>query len=206
MPSAQISKYFDATANRKIRDDLLFAVANAGEPNIAVDCGCGAGADIDYLASKGFTVYGFDVEEEAIARCEARFRHTRNVKLSKSSFSSYDFPKASLVVADASLFFCPKAEFPKVWKNIYECLYPNGIFCGSFLGPEDTMASAKYNAADYWPDVAVFEEAEVRGLFMNYEILRFNVHKSLGTTPSGEPHDWHIFSVVAKKTDGAMVL
>ncbi len=59
---------------------------------------------------------------------------------SRSSFSSFRYPKASLVVADASLFFCPKSEFEGVWRSIFECLYPNGVFCGSFLGLQDTMA------------------------------------------------------------------
>lgn len=199
MPSAAISKYFEATENQKIREDLLFAVENVGEPKVAIDCGCGAGADINYLVSEGFFVHGFDVEEESILRCKTRFKNIYTVNLSKSSFSTYNFPKASLVVADASLFFCPKSEFPDVWKNIYECLLPNGIFCGSFLGPEDTMASPKYNANEYWPDVAVFKENEALMLFANYELLRFNVHKSSGTSPSGDPHDWHIYSVVAKK-------
>lgn len=203
MPSEAIRKYFEATENRKIREDLLFAVENVGEPKVAIDCGCGAGANINYLASEGFFVYGFDVEEESISRCKARFQKNDNVDLSKSSFSAYNFPKASLVVADASLFFCPKPEFSGVWKNIFECLQPNGIFCGSFLGPEDTMATPEYSANDFWPDVAVFEEEEVIKLFANYKILRFNVYKSSGTTPSGDLHDWHIYSVIAKKPNNS---
>ncbi len=199
MPSAAISKYFDATENRKIRDELRFAVENADGPKTAVDCGCGAGADINYLVRQGFVVYGFDVEEESISRCKARFQNLSNVRLSRSSFSSYAFPKASLVVADASLFFCPKPEFAEVWKNICECLNPGGVFCGSFLGPEDMMAGPKYSTVDYWPEVTVLEENEVKALFASFEILRFNVHKSSGIAPAGDIHDWHIFSVVAKK-------
>lgn len=200
VPSAAISKYLDATENRKIREDLVFAVQYVDEPKVAIDCGCGAGADIGFLVSNGFAVYGFDVEEESISRCTARFHNVADVHLSRSSFSSYNFPKASLVVADSSLFFCPKPEFADVWKNIYECLYPGGIFCGSFLGPEDTMAGPKYNAVDYWPEVSVFEDEEVKELFTNFEVLRFNVHRSSGSTPAGELHDWHIFSIVAKKS------
>ena len=74
------------------------------------------------------------------------------------------------------------------------------IFCGSFLGPDDTMASAQYNADDYWPHVCVFEEQQVSALLANYEVLRFQVYKRSGITPVGEPHDWHLFSVVARKT------
>jgi len=116
MPSAAISKYFEATENRKIREDLIFAVENVDESKVAIDCGCGAGADINYLASKGFIVHGFDVEEESISRCKTRFKNIDNVNLSKSSFSTYNFPKASLVVADASLFFCQNPNSWGDWK------------------------------------------------------------------------------------------
>ena len=200
MASAEITKYFETAENRKIREALVFAVENIIEPKIAIDCGCGAGADINYLVSKGFKVYGFDVEEESISRCEARYKNVENVILSKSTFSTYNYPKASLVVADASLFFCPESEFSDVWKNIYECLVLNGIFCGSFLGTEDTMADPDYDRSAFWPDVAVFDEGGVRKLFVNYEILRFNVHKTSGMTAQGVTPNWHIFSVVARKS------
>jgi hypothetical protein len=170
MPSAAISKYFDATENRNIRDDLIFAVDKVTGPKVAVDCGCGAGADI------------------------------RSVKLSRSSFSQYEFPNVSLVVADASFFFCPKSEFPSVWEKVYDCLPRGGIFSGSFLGPDDTMASSKYNPDDFWPEVAVFGEDEVKKLFAKYQVLRFNEHRTSGAAPGGDLHDWHIYSVVAKKT------
>ena len=199
MPSVAIRKYFDATENRKIRDDLLFAVENVEGERTAVDCGCGAGADINYLASVGFSVHGFDIEDDSVSRCALRFQDKKNVCISKSSFEDFIFPSASLVVADASLFFCAKRLFPLVWGNIYQCLIPGGIFCGSFLGVEDTMASSEYNSDDFWPEVSAFEEADVKLLFSNYQVLRFTVHMSSGVTPTGEAHDWHIFSVVAKK-------
>ncbi len=34
MPSEAVSKYFDATENRKVRDDLLFAVGVVDEPEL----------------------------------------------------------------------------------------------------------------------------------------------------------------------------
>ena len=61
MPSTEITKYFESTENRKIREDLVFAVENVIEPKIAIDCGCGAGADINYLVSKGFQCAQLDL-------------------------------------------------------------------------------------------------------------------------------------------------
>ena len=199
MSNVEITKYFDATELRGIRDDLIFAVKNVSEPKVAIDCGCGAGADINYLVENDFTVYGFDVEEESISRCKSRFEGIDSVILSRSTFSNFDYPKASLVVADASLFFCPRSEFENVWGKIYECLNPGGVFCASFLGPEDTMASPDNNPSIFWPEVMVFEESEFKGLFQNFEVLRFKVHKSTGKTPQDVTHNWHIFQVVAQK-------
>jgi SAM-dependent methyltransferase len=69
MASVEISQYYEATVDRDIRSDLLFAVSMVTGPKIAVDCGCGAGADIDYLLENSFKVYGFDIEAESISRC-----------------------------------------------------------------------------------------------------------------------------------------
>ena len=201
MPHEEIANYFKATESREIRDDLVFAVSMVGEPKIAIDCGCGAGADIDYLARNGFTVHGFDVEQESISRCQSRFGDIDKVVLSESSFSNFEYPEASLVVADASLFFCPSSEFKKVWSDICQCLLQNGVFCGSFLGKEDTMAAPGDNPSVFWPEVTALEEFEVIELFKNFEILRFKTHKSKGKTLQGVAHNWHIFQVVAQKRD-----
>lgn len=201
MPSVEISEYYDTTKDREIRSDLQFALSMVRGLRIAVDCGCGAGADINYLLAKDFKVYGFDIEDESISRCKARFRKNGNVVLSTASFISYDYPEASLVVADASLFFCRKTDFDDVWRSISGCLYAGGVFCGSFLGPQDTMAGPTYDKAAFWPDVSVFTATEVKALFEDFEICRFTEHKTSGTTPQGAPHDWDIFSVVAKKSN-----
>jgi len=118
MPSQEIKEYYDATEYREVRSDLTFAVNIVGVPKIAIDCGYGAGTDIEYLLASGFKVYGFDIEDESISRCKKRFKNNSDVILSKAEFSSYKYPRTSLVVADASLFFCPKTEFNYVWSNI----------------------------------------------------------------------------------------
>lgn len=208
MSSADIEHYFDTTTQRNIRDDLKFAVSEIGEPKIAIDCGCGAGADIEYLTQNNFKVYGFDIEPSSIARCQSRFSNYDNVVLSQSSFSEFDYPKVSLVVADASLFFCPTVDFDTVWEKIYQCLLPGGIFCGSLLGIEDTMAkpndrlgdnSGAINPSVLWPHVTAFEEQDVKKLLARYQVMRFNTHQSSGLNSQGLEHNWHIFQIVARK-------
>jgi SAM-dependent methyltransferase len=200
MTTKEITEYYESTKDRKIRSELIYAVEEVVNPRVVIDCGCGAGADINYLLSNEFQIYGFDSESLAIEVCKERFKGNTNVVLSKDTFSSFNYPQATLVLADASLFFCPKNDFGYVWEKMYECLYPKGIFCGSFLGPEDKMASTSYDKDAYWADILVVNEVKVRELFeKGYEILRFKEHKSSGNDPDGAEHNWHIFSVVARK-------
>jgi SAM-dependent methyltransferase len=199
MTIERIKAYYDSTEYRETRSDLLLAIELASKPKIAVDCGCGAGFDIEQLVTHGFTVYGYDIESESISRCRERFKNNCNVVLSQDSFSTFRYPRASLVLADASLFFCPKDEFDFVWRKIYESLYTGGIFCGSFVGPDDTMACSDSVKDSIWSSSLVLHEDEVRSLFKSYEICHFTEHKLSGATFESELHNWHIFSVVARK-------
>ena len=193
MPSKEIMEYYDYTTNRETRDDLRFAVELVNGPKIAIDCGCGAGSDIAFLRAKGFIVHAFDIESESITRCQERFSDDRNVLLSQDTFSTFDYPSASLIVADASLFFCPEDEFDEVWRTITQTLLPDGIFVGTFLGPEDTMAGPDYKKEVFWSEVLVVSEEEVRDLLGGFKIESFTEHKTLDKTPDGNLHQWHVF-------------
>ncbi len=199
IPSKEILEYFDSTANRETRDDLRLAVKLVDGPKIAIDCGCGAGSDIAFLRAKGFLVHAFDIESESIARCRKRFSDDRNVLLSQDTFSTFDYPSASMILADASLFFCSEDEFGEVWRKVTESLLPRGIFVGSFLGPEDTMAGPNYKREAFWPEVLVVSEEQVRYWLNGFEIVSLTEHRTSGETTEGEPHQWHVFSVVARK-------
>lgn len=199
MSTKKIRQYYDATAQRKTRDDLAFAVRLVEGPAVAIDCGCGAGSDIEYLLDNGFMVHAFDNESEAISRCEQRFRNNARVALTRAGFESFDYPQASLVLADASLFFCPADRFDTVWNRIRECLLPGGIFVGTFIGPEDTMARPGDDGNAFWPATLVLDEQQTRGKFPGYEIVRFTEHKASGQLLYGSPYDWHVYAVVARK-------
>jgi hypothetical protein len=206
MATQEIKEYYDISADRETRTELLEAVAHVNEgdternatPKIAIDCGCGAGAGMAYLRNQGFVVHGFDSEAEAIARCSARFKDDVDVHLSQESFNSFTYPAASLITADASLFFCPATEFDEVWHKITAALIPGGIFSGGFLGPKDTMASPDYDSQAYWPDVMTLTEVQVKLMFATFDIISWTEHDFLGER-LGSPHHWHIFSVIARR-------
>jgi len=201
MPSKEITGYFRATRNKKTRDDLALAVTLVGSSKIAIDCGCGAGSDIEFLRSEGFRVYAFDIEQEAIECCQERFSEDDEVILSLASFTDFQYPSASLVLADSSLFFCPDNVFTDVWGKITSSIEPDGVFVGSFLGSQDTMAGPEFDRSVYWPDVLVASEQQVRAWMEGFNIVSLNVHRSEGYATDGKPHRWHIISVVAQKLD-----
>ena len=91
MPSEEILKYFEATADRVTRDDLRLAVRLVEGNKVAIDCGCGAGSDIAFLRSHDFFVHAFDIEEESINRCKIRFKGDSKVLLSQNSFNTFIF-------------------------------------------------------------------------------------------------------------------
>ena len=198
-PSKEILEYYDSTSNRKPRNDLRLAVNLANGPKIAIDCGCGAGSDIAFLRANGFLVHAFDIESESIARCRKRFSDDKDVILSQDTFCTFDYPRASLILADASLFFCPENEFAEAWYKITESLLPRGIFVGSFLGPEDTMAGSDCKREALWPEVLVVSEEQVRYWLNGFDIISFIEHRTSREAMDGKPHQWHVFSVVARK-------
>jgi len=197
--SKEISEYLDATENRDTRDYLKLAVKLVDGPKIAIDCGCGAGSDIAYLRANEFQVHAFDIESEAIERCRSRFGDDNNVLLTQSTFDGFIYPSASLVVADSSLCFCPENKFDEVWDKITSSLLPGGVFVGSFLGPEDTMAGPNYKKEAFWPDVYVASKEKVMYWHRDFKIESFIEHKSSGVASDGEHQFWHRYSVVAQK-------
>ena len=199
MPSKKVLRYYEATADRETRTDLRLAISLVEGDKRSIDCGCGSGSDIEFMRANDFSVYAFYIEEESIARCRSRFKGDSEVQLAQASFSTFEYPKVSLIVADASLFFCPAQEFSEIWCKITDALLPNGIFTGSFLGPDDTMAGPDYNEEGYWSDVLALSKEQVEKLFDYFIIESFTEHRTSGKSPDGQLHQWHIFSVVAKK-------
>jgi SAM-dependent methyltransferase len=199
MSTKEVSDYFDKSENSEVRPDLFQGVDLVGAKKIAIDCGCGAGSDIAFLLSKGFLVHAFDIEAESISRCRERFKGETNLSLSQASFTNFNYTEASLIHADASLFYCSPNDFDQVWYKITNALIAGGIFVGSFLGIRDTTAGPGYQKEAFWPDVMPVYEDELRLKFEDFDILSWVEHELDGKTAQDINHHWHVFSVVAKK-------
>ncbi|WP_260681610.1 class I SAM-dependent methyltransferase [Aliiglaciecola sp. M165] len=191
--------YFDSTRDKDIRDELKLASDLSVSKKVAIDCGCGSGSDIGFLLDEGFEVYAFDIEEYAIELCKRRYSRNSKVHLNIATFYDYAYPKTNLFVADSSLFFCHPNKFESVWQEICASLEPNGVFCGSFLGPKDSMIGSGGARTRYWDDLLVLSEERIIQLFENFSIKLFSEHLQEGINIEGAQHRWHIYSLVAKK-------
>lgn len=188
------SEYYQKALDRPHLKRTEFALKlNQSSLKVAIDCGCGVGADVHYLAQQGYQVHGFDVNPESIEICQRRFSRAALVDVSQASFEGYDYPQCGLLVANSSLFFAQPKEFEQTWQRIAKSIVAGGVFAGDFMGVKDSWASY------YRLPTRALTECQVRSLFEQFDIVRFSERDEQGTTSLGKMKHWHTFSVVALK-------
>jgi trans-aconitate methyltransferase len=193
--SAQWNEYYQKILNQPHRPNVENAVNLLKlESKVALDIGCGIGRDSHFLLEQGFNVHAFDSHEDAVKTCLTRFEGHKRFSISQCCFTKFDYPQCSLVIANASLFFCPDESFEQVWTKIDSALQPGGIFCGDFLGVKDSWV-----ASEMHPNITALTKKEVESLFADYELISLNERDEDGTTVVGSPKHWHMFSVTARK-------
>ncbi|RCW22936.1 methyltransferase family protein [Vibrio parahaemolyticus] len=193
--SAQWNEYYQKILNQPHRPNVENAVNLLKlESKVALDIGCGIGRDSHFLLEQGFNVHAFDSHEDAVKTCLTRFEGHKRFSISQCCFTEFDYPQCSLVIANASLFFCPDEGFEQVWTKIDSALQPGGIFCGDFLGVKDSWV-----ASEMHPNITALTKKEVESLFEDYELISLNERDEDGATVVGSPKHWHMFSVTARK-------
>jgi tellurite methyltransferase len=188
------SDYYEANDERAPRPMLLDALASFPTPGDAVDLGCGSGIDTAAMLDRGWRVFAADAEREAIRRLRARVPPTAadRLRTAVTRMEDVELPRADLVWAGFSLFFCDPARFPDVWGRIAAAVRPGGRFGGQLLGERDTWA----------PDdgITAFAPVEAKRLFDGWTIERFEEEENDGEACSGPKH-WHVFHVVARASE-----
>jgi SAM-dependent methyltransferase len=190
--------YYRATEGRSLRE--LFVEATAflppappnDRPLVAVDLGCGDGAETLELLRRGWTVLAVDRSPEGIARLRESVRPSERDRLSTrvAPYSELDLPPADLVYAGLSLPFCEPHEFDEVWSRVTSSIRPGGFFVGHLFGPHDSWAGT--------PDMTFHTRAEVEALLAEFEIEGLREQDEDGEAVSGPKH-WHVFHVIARK-------
>lgn len=186
--------YFAAVAGKPPRETLVKALDLFGPwKGEAVDFGCGEGRDAAELLRRGWNVVAIDAHPEAFQRLLSRpdLAGRDRLRVVMETFERADLPACDLLNASYSLPFCSPEAFAAVWERIVRAIRPGGRFAGQLFGDRDTWAKL--------PDRSHQTEAEARRLLGPFDVEHFTVEEKSGNDAEGNPKDWHIFHIVARK-------
>lgn len=159
---------------------------------IALDLGCGSGAEAEYLAKNGMMVDAIDKSDAAIAYTTERCQGL-TVDAIQGDFREFELRPAyySVVVAINSLPFLQKEECRALLGRIQSSLKPGGAVVLSVYGLEHAWANRK--------DMSFWLLEEFKVLWAGWEILAMNEYKGPWPLVSGEEIFQHRIHLVAKK-------
>ena len=198
MPEAPIdwSAFNRAARSRPPRELLrrtLGCLAIEGRPpGVAVDLGCGAGADSLELLRRGWVVHAVDASADSLDLLKAAADPESSGRLHAhlQAYESFDVPACDLIWAGYSLPFCNPQAWPVFWPRAVQALRPGGRIAGDLFGTRHAFGSDG--------DVLLFTEADARALLAGLEVEAFDIED--GHRPSGgQITRWHAFGFAARK-------
>jgi len=120
-----------ATADHDVSQNLAALLRHIeGTPPYAVlDLGCGPGRDLAALTRLGHRAIGLD----GAARFVEMARAASGCEVWQQDFLALDLPAARFdgIYANASLFHVPRAELPRVLRELNAALRPRGVLFSS---------------------------------------------------------------------------
>ncbi|MCB9810978.1 MAG: methyltransferase domain-containing protein [Candidatus Nomurabacteria bacterium] len=180
------TSYYSNTNTKSARPLLVEAMPYVNNGKYALDLGCGAGNDTIFLRENGFTVTSVDSSLEVK-------KYIPDVIISTFEDFSFSTDKYDIVNAQYSLPFNSPDSFHKVFDKITKSLRLGGIFVGQFFGDSDEWSKNK--------DMSFYTKDKVLEFFNQYHIHVFREKKENGRLASGEAKFWHVFSIIAEKTN-----
>jgi SAM-dependent methyltransferase len=118
----------------------------AAPPFTILDFGCGPGRDLKAFAARGHVAIGL----EGAARFVAMARADSGCEVWQQDFLALDLPESRFdgVFANASLFHVPRAQVPRVLRQLHATLRAGGVlFCSNPRGTnEEGWNRGRYGA------------------------------------------------------------
>ena len=189
----KIEKYYNNTKNIPPNYITQKFIKLKIKPTNAIELGCGAGRDTEYLIKNGWNVLAIDKEDvKAIITSRLSKEEQKNFKFSKQEFENLQLEKTNLIVANFSLLFCNQNQFVKLWNKINESILKNGYFVGNFFGNNDEWKKQE-------EEMTFLTKEQVIELFKNFEIIDFKEVEKDCFNGLGIMKHRHIFNVIAKK-------
>lgn len=188
-------RYNAHQVGRDVRPLLVEALAHAGpgQGRVAVDIGCGAGIETQWLLNAGWTVYSLDADERSLSllkNAAAAATRSRAHTLVADLNDLPSLPSADLVYSGYALPFTDPACFHQMWRTVEDSLAPGAVLAVNLFGDRDSWA-------DTGPGTFL-TETEARALLDGLQLLHFHVQDDDGMAFSGPKH-WHVFDVIARR-------
>lgn len=189
--------YFEKNKNRAMRP-LLQKGLELLQPGMktALDIGCGVGIEVQALLSQGLTVFALDPDPEAIGYLKSKFPtelssdgklHT----ISNTAENLIDWPSVDFIFSYHAFPFCKSGTLLPTLERSLTALNSNGLFVGSFFGPEDEWVQIQKSTG--------ITIQELRTSLKNFKIISFEEIIRTGPDVAGNLKNWHIFEVIAQK-------
>ena len=138
----------DGTRDHDVTQNIAALLRNiAGEPPFTIlDFGCGPGRDLKAFTALGHVAIGLD----GAARFVEMARAETGCEVWHQDFLALDLPAERFdgIFANASLFHVPRAEVPRVLRQLRATLKPGGVlFCSNPRGAnEEGWNRGRYGA------------------------------------------------------------
>ena len=145
-------EFWEGTRDHDVRQNIeaLLRHIRAAPPLRILDFGCGPGRDLAAFRALGHEPIGL----EGSPPLAAMAREHSGCEVWEQDFLALDLPAARFdgVFANASLFHVPRAELPRVLRELHACLKPRGVlFSSNPRGRnEEGWSAGRYGA---WHDL-----------------------------------------------------
>jgi len=134
---ANADHFWEGTRDHDVSQnvDALLGAIEAPPPCRILDLGCGPGRDLATFRAAGHVAVGL---EGCRSFCEMARRHS-GCEVLEQDFLALSLPDASFdgIFANASLFHVPRAELPRVLRDLCAALRPRGVLFASNPRGED---------------------------------------------------------------------
>lgn len=159
---------------------------------VALDLGCGAGAEAEYLAKEGMMVDAID-KSETVAKAAKERCQGLAVDVIQGDFLEFQLRPEyySLAVAINSLPFVKKVDCVALLKSVQAAIRPGGAVIFAVFGPDHAWASRA--------DMSFWTLDEFRELWSSWDVIAMNEFKGISPLASGTEIFQHRIQVIARK-------
>lgn len=193
MSSEQFHKVTQGEPPRELARKVIKYLDNN---SLILDCGCGAGNDSLFFASRGYRVIALDKETNILEnRLSNLFNIKNNIIIRESDIIDFEMQKVDCFYSSLTLSFLSKKDFYTLWDNIRIKLDKQIIIGINIFGDRDEW----YRATE---DMTFMNKKEFTSFFSDFTVLEFSENEELGTCmgKNGIPRSkkWHTFECIAK--------